>query len=113
MKLRTYTGLIAASAMALTLAACGKKAEEATPAADTAVTPPADSMAATPPADAMTATPPATGSMATTPPADSMSATLSAAHGARSHQIAGAAKADCWMPGAAEPEHGPQGRRDR
>ena len=79
MKLRTYTGLIAASAMALTLAACGKKAEEATPAADTAVTPPAGTMAATPPADAMTATPPATGSMATTPPADSMSATPPAA----------------------------------
>ena len=78
MKLRTYTGLIAASAMALTLAACGKKAEEATPAADTAVTPPADtmtatppatgSMAATPPAGSMSATPPATGSMAATPP---------------------------------------------
>jgi hypothetical protein len=73
MKLRTYTGLAAASALALTLAACGKKAEEAVPA-DTAVTPPVDSMAATPPADSMAATPPA-GSMATTPPADSMMAT--------------------------------------
>ena len=41
MKLRTYTALAAASALALTLAACGKKAEEVTPAADTAVTPPA------------------------------------------------------------------------
>ena len=78
MKLRTYTALAVASALALTLAACGKKAEEATPAADAAATAPADamtatppatgSMAATPPADAMTTTPPATGSMAATPP---------------------------------------------
>lgn len=75
MKLRTYTALAAASALALTLAACGKKAEEATPAADTAVNAPADTMTATPPADSMTATPPATGSMAATPPADAMTAT--------------------------------------
>jgi len=74
MTLRTYTALAAASALALTLAACGKKAEEAVPAADTAVTAPADTMTAVPPADSMAATPPATGSMAATPPVDSMSA---------------------------------------
>lgn len=69
MKVRTLTTLGAVSAVALTIAACGKPAEE--PVAVDTTAPPADTMTTTPPADTTVppvTTPPATGSMATTPP---------------------------------------------
>ena len=95
MKLRTLTAMAAVSALSLNMAACGKKAEDATPAADTAAadtaatapsntmeaSPGTNSMATTQPTtppvtDSMTGAAPATGSMATTPPATgSMAAT--------------------------------------
>lgn len=69
MKVRTLTTFGAVSAVALSIAACGKPAEQ--PAAVDTTPPPADTMTATPPVDATVppvTTPPATGSMATTPP---------------------------------------------